>query len=105
MSISLLPDSYTEGIRPLSVALMLRVLYTQPQHMNVYVVTQRYPYSESDIVSVYLNMDAVMNKMKIVHLHGMDELEEIKIECVEVIDEETSLQRLNNVRKYKEKND
>ena len=83
---------------------MLRVLYTQPQHMNVYVVTQRYPYSESDIVSVYLNMDAVMNKMKIVHLHGMDELEEIKIECVEVIDEETALQRLNNVRKYKEKN-
>ena len=83
---------------------MLRVLYTQPQHMNVYVVTQRYPYSESDIVSVYLNMDAVMNKMKIVHLHGMDELEEIKIECVEVIDEETSLQRLNNVRKYKENN-
>ena len=72
--------------------------------MNVYVVTQRYPYSESDHVSVYLNMDAVMNKMKIVHLHGMDELEEIKIECVEVIDEETSLQRLNNVRKYKENN-
>ena len=83
---------------------MLRVLYTQPQHMNVYVVTQRYPYSESDIVSVYLNMDAVMNKMKIVHLHGMDELEEIKIECVEVIDEETSLQRLENVRKYTTKN-
>ena len=72
--------------------------------MNVYVVTQRYPYSESDHVSVYLNMDAVMNKMKIVHLHGMDELEEIKIECVEVIDEETALERLNNVRKYKQVN-
>ena len=42
--------------------------------------------------------------MKIVHLHGMDELEEIMIECVEVIDEETALQRLNNVRYYKEKN-
>ena len=80
-------------------------MFTTHNNMNVYVVTQRYPYSESDIVSVYLNMDAVMNKMKIVHLHGMDELEEIKIECVEVIDEETSLQRLNNVRKYKEKND
>ena len=79
-------------------------MFTTHNNMNVYVVTQRYPYSESDIVSVYLNMDAVMNKMKIVHLHGMDELEEIKIECVEVIDEETSLQRLNNVRKYKEKN-
>jgi len=84
---------------------MLRVLYTQPQHMHVYVVTQRYPYSDTDCVSVYLNMDAVMHKMEIVHLHGMDELEEIKIECVEVINEEVALERLNNVRKYKEKND
>ena len=40
--------------------------------MIVYVVTQRYPYSESDIVSVYQNIDAVMHKMEIVRLHGMD---------------------------------
>ena len=72
--------------------------------MNVYVVTQRYPYSESDHVSVYLNMDAVMQKMEIVRLWGMDELEEIKIECVEVINEEVALERLNNVRKHKETN-
>ena len=83
---------------------MLHVHNTQ-QHMNVYVVTQRYPYSESDIVSVYLNMDAVMHKMEIVRLHGMDELEEIKIECVEVIDEETAFERLKNVRKYTTKDD
>ena len=69
--------------------------------MNVYVVTQRYPYSDTDSVSVYLNMDAVMHKMEILRLHGMDELEEIKIECIEVVDEETALERLNNVRKYK----
>ena len=69
--------------------------------MQVYVVTQRYPYSDTDCVSVYLNMDAVMHKMEIVHLHGMDELEEIKIECVEVVSEDTALERLNNVRKYK----
>ena len=73
--------------------------------MLVYVVTQRYPYSESDIVSVYQNIDAVMHKMEIVRLHGMDELEEIKIECTEVIDEDTALERLNNVRKYAKKND
>jgi len=54
---------------------------------------------------VYQNMDAVMHKMEIIRLHGMDELEEIKIECTEVIDEDTALERLNNVRKYKEKND
>ena len=69
--------------------------------MNVFIVTQRYPYSESDIVSVYQNIDAVMHKMEILRLHGMDELEEIKIECTEIITEEVALERLNNVRKYK----
>ena len=49
-------------------------------------------------------MDAVMHKMEIIRLHGMDELEEIKIECTEVIDEDTALERLNNVRKYKQVN-
>lgn len=83
---------------------MLRVLYTQPQHMNVYVVTHCYPYSDTDCVSVYQNMDAVMHKMEIIRLHGMDELEEIKIECIKVIDEDTALERLNNVRKYKQQN-
>ncbi len=73
--------------------------------MLVYVVTQRYPYSDTDCVSVYQNIDAVMHKMEIVRLHGMDELEEIKIECVEVINEEVALERLNNVRKYAKKND
>jgi len=33
----------------------------------------------------------------------MDEGEEIKLECIEVVDEETALERLNNVRKYKKK--
>ena len=71
--------------------------------MNVYVVTQRYPYSDTDSVSVYLNMDAAMHKMEVVRLVGMDEGEEIKLECIEVVDEETALERLNNVRKYKKK--
>jgi hypothetical protein len=73
--------------------------------MNVYVVTQRYPYSDTDSVSVYLNMDAAMHKMEVVRLIGMDEGEEIKLECIEVVDEEAALERLNNVRKYKKKND
>ena len=72
--------------------------------MNVYVVTQRYQYSDTDMVSVYQNIDAVMHKMEILRLHGMDEGEEINIECMEVLDEETALQRLNNVRKYKQQN-
>jgi len=48
-------------------------------------------------------MDAAMHKMEIVRLIGMDEGEEIKLECIEVVDEETALERLNNVRKYKGK--
>ena len=70
--------------------------------MNVYVVTQRYQYSDTESISVYLNMDAAMHKMEIVRLIGMDEGEEINIECMEVIDEEEALKRLNNVRKYKQ---
>jgi len=70
--------------------------------MNVYVVTQRYPYSDTDVVSVYQTFDAVMHKMEITRLHGMDELEEINIECMEVLTEEVALERLNNVRKYKQ---
>jgi len=78
-------------------------MFTTPNNMNVYVVTQRYPYSDTDSVSVYLNMDAAMHKMEVVRLVGMDEGEEIKLECIEVVDEETALERLNNVRKYKKK--
>ena len=79
-------------------------MFTTHTNMNVYVVTQRYPYSDTESVSVYLNMDAAMHKMEIVRLIGMDEGEEINLECMEVIDEETALERLNNVRKYKGKN-
>ena len=78
-------------------------MFFTPNNMNVYVVTQRYPYSDTESVSVYLNMDAAMHKMEIVRLIGMDEGEEINLECMEVIDEETALERLNNVRKYKGK--
>ena len=77
-------------------------MFFTPNNMNVYVVTQRYQYSDTDVVSVYQNIDAVMHKMEILRLHGMDEGEEINIECMEVLDEETALQRLNNVRKYKQ---
>ena len=69
--------------------------------MNVYVVTQTYPYSGTDMISVYDSMDAVMHKMEMIRLHGMDEDEEISIECMEIINTEEALKRLNNVRKYK----
>ena len=78
-------------------------MFTTHNIMNVYVVTHKYMYSDHNDVSVFMNMDALMHKMEIIHLIGMDEGEEINIECMEVTDEETALERLNNVRKYKGK--
>jgi hypothetical protein len=49
-------------------------------------------------------MDAVMHKLEIMRLHGVDEDEEINIKCEEIVTEEKALERLNNVRKYKENN-
>ena len=73
-------------------------------NMNVYVVTQSYPYSSTEMVTVYDSMDAVMHKMEMIRLHSMDEDEKISIECMEIINTEEALKRLNNVRKYKENN-
>ena len=61
-------------------------------------------YSDHTDVSVFMNMDALMHKMEIIRLIGMDEGEEINIECMEITDEETALERLKNVRKYKQVN-
>jgi len=74
--------------------------------MNVYVLRYRTEYSDSDMVSVYSNLRAVMNRLEISDLHGnFDEGETMTIECMEVTTEEESLSRLNNIRKhYAEKN-
>ena len=69
--------------------------------MNVYVVTIKYPYSDLECVNVYDSMEAVMHRLEMSRLHGVDEGEEINIQCVEVLTEQVALERLNNVRKYK----
>ena len=69
--------------------------------MNVYIVTIKYPYSDNEIVSVYDSMDAVMHRLEVSRLHGVDEDEEINIHCQEVLTEQVALERLNNIRKYK----
>lgn len=71
--------------------------------MNVYVLRYRTEYSDSDMVSVYSNLRAVMNRLEISDLHGnFDEGETMTIECMEVTTEEESLERLNNIRKHYE---
>ena len=74
--------------------------------MNVYVLRYRTEYSDSEIVTVYSNLRAALNRLEISDLHGnFDEGETFTIECMEVTTEEQSLERLNNIRKhYAEKN-
>ena len=71
--------------------------------MNVYVLRCRTEYSDSDMITVYSNLRAALNRLEISDLHGnFDEGETMTIECMEVTTEEESLERLNNIRKHYE---
>ena len=71
--------------------------------MNVFVVRYQLPYGEGDLVSVYDSFQGVLNRLQITELNGnFEEDEKFIIECMEVTDEATSLQRLNNIRKHYE---
>ena len=96
-------DVYTEGLRSFSVAFSATCSLA-PNNMNVYIVTVKYPYCDHECIEVFDSMDAVMHKLEIMRLHGVDEDEEINIKCEEIVTEEKALERLNNVRKYKENN-
>jgi len=74
--------------------------------MNVYVLRYKTQWSGDEMVQVYANLRGVMNRLEIMDLHdNFDEDETVTIECMELTSEETSLERLNNIRKhYAEKN-
>ena len=74
--------------------------------MNVYVLRYKTAWSGDEMVQVYANLRGVMNRLEIMDLHdNFDEDETVTIECMELTSEETSLERLNNIRKhYAEKN-
>ena len=68
---------------------------------TVYVLRYRTAYDGNEMVSVYSNLRGVLNRLEISDLHdNFDEDETMTIECMEVTSEETSLQRLNNIRKH-----
>jgi hypothetical protein len=73
---------------------------------NVYVLRYSLPYESTEMVSVYSTLRGAMNRLEIMDLHdSFDEDESVTIECMEIITEEVSLERLNNIRKhYAEKN-
>ena len=76
--------------------------------MNVYTLRYKTAWSGDEMLMVYSNLRAVINRLEIMDLHdNFDEDETVIIECMEVTSEETSLERLNNIRKhyaYQEKN-
>ena len=68
---------------------------------TVYVLRYRTAYDGTEMVSVYANLRAVLNRLEISDLHdNFDEDESMTIECMEVTSEETSLERLNNMRRH-----
>ena len=67
----------------------------------VYVVRYKLAYESTELVSVYSTLRGAMNRLEIMDLHNsFDEDETVTIECQEVISEETSLERLNNIRQH-----
>ena len=74
--------------------------------MKVYTLRYKTAWSGDEMLMVYSNLRAVINRLEIMDLHdNVDEDVTVMIECMEVTSEETSLERLNNIRKhYAEKN-
>lgn len=69
--------------------------------MNVYVLRYKTAWSGDEMVQVYANLRGVINRLEIMDLHdNFDEDETVTIECMELTSEETSLERLNNIRKH-----
>jgi len=69
--------------------------------MKVYTLRYKTAWSGDEMLMVYSNLRAVMNRLEIMDLHdNFDEDETVIIECMEVTSEETSLERLNNIRKH-----
>ena len=74
--------------------------------MKVYTLRYKTAWSGDEMLMVYSNLRGIINRLEIMDLHdNFDEEETVIIECMEVTSEETSLERLNNIRKhYAEKN-
>ncbi len=73
---------------------------------TVYVLRYSLPYECTDMVSVYSTLRGAMNRLEMMDLHdSFDEDESVTIECQNIITEEVSLERLENIRKhYEERN-
>ena len=65
---------------------------------TVYVLRYSLPYDGSEMIQVYENLRGAINRMEMMDLHdSFDEDETVTIECMEVVTEEESQKRLNNI--------
>ena len=65
----------------------------------VYALRYSLPYESGDMLQVFENLRGAINRLEMMDLHdSFDEDETVTIECMEIITEEVSLERLNNVR-------
>ena len=68
---------------------------------TVYVLRYQLPYDGSDMIQVFENLRGAINRLEIMDLNdNFDEDETVTIECLEIITDEVSEQRLNNIRTH-----
>ena len=68
---------------------------------KVYVFRYSLSYECTDMVSVYSTLRGAMNRLEMMDLHNnFDSEESVTIECQDIITEEVSLERLNNIRAH-----
>ena len=68
----------------------------------VYALRYSLPYETGDMLQVFENLRGAINRLEMMDLHdSFDEDETVTIECLEIITDEVSEQRLNNVRTHK----
>ena len=73
---------------------------------TVYVLAILCRTNGTEMVSVYSTLRGCMNRLEMMDLHdSFEEDESVSIECMEIITEEVSLERLENIRRhYAQKN-
>jgi len=68
----------------------------------VYALRYSLPYESNDMLQVFENLRGAINRLEQMDLHdSFDEDETVTIECLEIITDEVSEQRLNNCRTHK----
>ena len=72
---------------------------------TVYVLRYKLSWEDTEMVSVYANLRGVMNRLEMMDANNSFDMDEtVTIECQEVISEEKSLERLESMRGYLQRN-